>query len=450
MARELGDAQFGVYIFAFSVVTLVTALGDFGQDKVLTREVTRDRAQIGAYFLNTLGLKLALALPALAITVSLLVISSSDRQAQAVIGLLGLAVIVDLLTATVFATYQAFERLEYIPITLITERLLAAIVGIVALLLGANVVVIAAILLGAAIGAFLLALLLLFSRVVKPVLALDPSSWMRLLRASAPIGLAGIFAVVLFRADSVLLAVFKSKDVVGNYGAAYRLFEATLFISWAIGAAVFPSLARSTRESIPSVSVVFGRSLKLLLALTLPVAVSVAILARPIVGLVFGNGYPETAGALQLLAPAIALYPAAYLASYLLISQDIASRLTFTYAATAAFNVTANLVAIPLFSMRGAALVTSLSELLSTGLLLWFGRYSVERSEWTRALVGPVGASALTAVVFVAFRTNLFAALTVGAGMYLTALVVFEHSVYPQDATAFWNALRPRMSRTTR
>ena len=57
------------------------------------------------------------------------------------------------------------------------------------------------------------------------------------MRAAAPIGLAGLFGIVLFRIDMVMLAAFEPHEVVGRYGAAYRLFETTLFLSWAVGAA---------------------------------------------------------------------------------------------------------------------------------------------------------------------------------------------------------------------
>src|SRR5688500_17179774 len=65
MARRLGDSGFGVFAFGLSFVTLVTTLGDFGQDRILTREVARDRGALKDYLGNTLALKLSLAMPAL-------------------------------------------------------------------------------------------------------------------------------------------------------------------------------------------------------------------------------------------------------------------------------------------------------------------------------------------------------------------------------------------------
>ena len=50
MARELGEAAFGVFVFALAFVMLVTTLASFGQDGILTREVARDRGLIHRYF----------------------------------------------------------------------------------------------------------------------------------------------------------------------------------------------------------------------------------------------------------------------------------------------------------------------------------------------------------------------------------------------------------------
>ena len=80
------------------------------------------------------------------------------------------------------------------------------------------------------------------------------------MRAALAIGLAGVFAVVLFRIDTAMLAAFEPKDVVGDYGAAYRLLEATLFVAWSVGAAVYPVFSRLTATSDPPVGLVFERA----------------------------------------------------------------------------------------------------------------------------------------------------------------------------------------------
>lgn len=443
MARELGEAGFGLFSFALALVMLVTGASDFGQDEILTREVARRADALDGYLANTLGLKLALALPGLAIAAAIVATSGASGETLAVVALLGLAVVADLLTATCFAVYQAFERMAFIPVVLITQRFLTAVAGIAALLLGAGAVAVAAIFLLSGALAFALALVLLLRRVARPRLELRPRAWTTLMWAAAPIGLAGLFALVLFRIDMVMLAAFEPREVVGQYGAAYRLFETTLFLSWAVGAAVYPAFSRFSRQSDPPVGPVYERSMKLVVALTLPLAVGAAVLAGPLVRLVFGAEYADAGTALALLAPAIAFYPLAYIAGYLLVSQNRPIWLTATYALVAVENVALNFVLIPWLSLDGAALGTSISEVLAASILVAGAARAAGAFSWARVLAGPALASALAAVAMAWLAPDFLLAAVVSAAVYIAALVAFESTVYPQDARTVWASLRP-------
>ena len=443
MARQLGEAGFGLFSFALALVTLVTAASDFGQDKVLTREVARRPEALDGYLVNTLALKLALALPGLAVAAAIVATSGADGKTLAVVALLGLAVVADLLTATCFAVYQAFERMAFIPIVLITQRFLTAVAGIAALLSGAGEVTVAAIFMISGVLAFALALILLLRRVARPRLELRPQAWTALMRAAAPIGLAGLFGIVLFRIDMVMLAAFEPHEVVGRYGAAYRLFETTLFLSWAVGAAVYPAFSRLSRTSDPPVGGMYERSIKLVVALTLPLAAGAAVLAGPLIRVVFGAEYADAETALALLAPAIAFYPLAYIAGYLLVSQDRSTWLTATYAFVAVENIALNFLLIPWLSLDGAALGTSISEGLAAFVLVAGAARAAGAFSWARVVAGPALASALAGVTMALLAPDLLLAAAAGAVVYVAALVAFESVVYPQDARTVWTSLRP-------
>jgi O-antigen/teichoic acid export membrane protein len=440
MGRKLGDASFGVFTFAYSLVAIVTALADFGQDKVLTREVARERGLLDRYFLNTLVLKLGLALPALAVAVAALAAGGRSNETVATVALLGAAVLVDLLASTAYATFQAYERLEFIPVALITERFVTAAAGIVALLLGAGVVTIAAIFLGGALLTFVLAMRLLVRHVVRPVFRIERSRWWPLMLAAAPIGLAGIASVFLFRIDTVLLAAFKSDEVVGNYGAAYRLFESTLFLSWAVGAAAYPVYSQRTGHGLAGV---YERTLKLAVALTLPFAVGAAVLGDRVIEILYGDDFDTAGTALRLLSPAIVFYALAYLAGYVLVSQQRPLVLTAVYAAVAVENVLLNLVLIPTYSLNGAAIGTSISEGLVAIALVWGAWHCGGVADFGRVLAGPVLAGAAAAAVMWALHDQFALAVVGGALAYGLTLALFEGTVFPHDANALWSSLRP-------
>src|SRR6266511_2630860 len=276
MARELGDEGFGVFTLGLSVATLITVLGGFGQDGILTREVARDHGRVHGYFANTLALKALLVLPALAVTAAATFALGVDSTTRTVILVLGLGVAAELFMATCLAVFQAYERIGFLPVVMIFQRLATAVVGVGALLAGA-------------LAALALAVALVFRRVVRPRLEIDPARFWPLMWVALPVGIAGVFGTILFRADTAILAGFEPDAVVGNYGAAFRLFEATLFLSWSVGTALYPVLSRLGPESDPPAHLVFERGLKLALAATLPFGLSAALVGGSITTFLSGS-----------------------------------------------------------------------------------------------------------------------------------------------------------------
>jgi O-antigen/teichoic acid export membrane protein len=444
IARQLGPQGFGVFAFGLAFVMLVTTLANFGQDGILTREVARDRGLLSRYFANTLVLKLALALPALAVALAVAWSIGMSAETRWVIVFLGLAVVVESLTQTCFAAYQAFEHLSLMPVVVITQRVVTTIPAIVAMTAGAGVVAVAAIYAAGTLVSIVLALLLLYGRIAKPRFEIDVRRWWPLMRVAAPLGIAGVFITVLLRVDTAMLAFFESDAVVGNYSAAYRLFEATLVVGWSVTAAVYPVFSRLTRDSEPPLALVFERSLKLVLAPTLPLAVGAVVLGGSLVHLIYGPGFDEAPGALAWLAPAIVLYPLAQVSASLLIAQDRQGTVAVVYGLVALENVLANLVLIPAFSLDGAAAGASLSQLLITVpffVLAWRTAGSIEV---LRILAAPVLAAAVSAVAIVALRGSFGLAVVAGALLFVGSLVFFERRFYPGDAAAMLAILRRR------
>jgi O-antigen/teichoic acid export membrane protein len=443
MARELGASQFGIYTYALALVTIVTALGSFGQGTILTREVARDRSRIREYFGNTLALRALMSVPVVVVTVLLTAATGGDRTTVLVVALLGTALVVELQTLTCTATYQAFERLSLVPIVLIVQRLVTAVVGIVAVLRGGDVVAVAAIYLAGSVLASVLAFWLLARYVWRPRIEIDRSRWRSLLSAAVPVGVAATFATILFQAGATMLGWLEGDVAVGNYGAAHRLVQATFFIGWAVGAAVYPVLSRLDRETEPTVAFVYERAVKLALAVGLPLAVAAALLAESAVDLVYGDDFADAPGALLLLSPVIALYAVNHLSMMLLVSQGRQRRVAAIYAAVSTASVVGNAALIPVLSVDGAAVTLTLSELALALVFLVIARVKVGARTWRR-VPGPVVAAAAAAAAILVFRDQPAAALAVGGVVYLGVLAAFESLVFPEDARFFLDLARAR------
>lgn len=443
MARELGPGQFGVYTYALALVTIVTALGSFGQGTILVREVARDRSRLQEYFGNTLALRALMSAPVLVATILLIAAAGADRTTVLVVALLGTAVIVELQTHTCMATYQAFERLSLIPIVVIGQRLFTAVVGIAVIFRGGDVIAVAAIYLAGSALTSAIAFWLLARYVWSPRIEIDPSRWRSLLSAAVPVGLAATFATILFQSGATMLGWLESEAAVGNYGAADRLVQATFFISWAVVAAVYPVLSRLNQDTDPTAAFVYERGVKLALALGLPLAVSAALLADPAADLVYGDEFADASGALLLLSPVIALYAVNQLSMMLLVSQGRQLGVAAIYAVAAGACVAGNAALIPVLSVDGAAIALTISELVLALVFLVTARIATGARAWRHA-TGPIIAGAAAAAAILVFRDEPAAALAAGAIVYLGVLAAFETLVFPEDARFFWDLVRAR------
>lgn len=442
MARRLGDSGFGVYTFAFGYVAIFTSLARFGQDAVLVREVARDPAALRRYFANTMALKLVLALPVGLLALGALAAVGTDRTTFAVAAILMPAVLAEAMAATPLAVFQAYEQLRLVPVVVVSQRFLTAGVGIAVLLGGGGVIEVALVYLGGALFALALALLLQFRRVTRPELDVDRSRWGALLRAALPLGLAGALAVIMFRVDAVILAAFEPAEVVGDYGAAYRLLEATLFLGWAVGAAVYPVFARL--EATGDLRATLERSLALSLALVAPFAAGAAVAGEAAMEVVFGADFVDGATALRLLAPAILLFPVGYVTGLLLAARHRQRALVVIFAVLAAGNIALNVALIPQFSLDAAAFVTSLSEVALVAALLAVSARLLGGLGWARIGLAPLTAGAAAAAAMAPFRDDLLLAAAVGGSVYLVVLGIVERLAFPDDANAVWRALRAR------
>lgn len=443
IARRLGDHPFGDYALAFSVTSLAITFADWGHDRVLTREVARDQSRMEHYFADTLALRAVVGVVLIGGLVAAAPALGYEADLRPILALAGLATLVDLLTGTCFAVFQAFQRMGFLPIVLVSQRWITALLSIAVVLLGGSVVAVTAVYLGVAVVAFLASLVLIHRLVVPVDLRIDPGSWVGMVRRATPLGVAGLFGIVLFRIDMAMLGALAGDRAVADYAAAYRMLEVTLFLAYSIGSAAYPVFAQRTRTSDPPVAEVYGRSLKLALALTLPLAVGLGVLAGPLLNAVFGDGFHRADEALNIIAAAVALYPLSYLSSYLLLSQNHDRTMLLISGVVAIGNVIANAIMIPRYSLIAAAINTTVFEALSVVLTVAVARRICGPLPWIRIAAGPVVAAAAAAVPMALWSDSLAPAAITGAVVYLVMLFLIERLAWPDDL----GALRDLISR---
>jgi O-antigen/teichoic acid export membrane protein len=368
VARTLAPSDYGRFSFVVAMVSIGLLASDVGLQVAATRLIAADRPRAAEYYGSAFGVGEALAVANYVVLVVLALAGVLPDGVTAPLAIFGTV----LLFAAAFnppcSVLRGYERqdLVYASYSVASIVLLGAIVAAAAL--GASIGPICAIY----AASYALRLVVTLAALRAGVGAMRPKftrSAFKLLLLSAPataiaISMLGIYAHV----DVFLLGFLVPATDVGNYAAAYRLIDASTFLTaGALTAVTFPIFARIADTDGNAARDLYDRLARLLTAFLVPSALVLAALSGPVVRLVYG---PELEGAgrlLALLAPSIPLIAANYLTVFLAIAVGL-TRVAVVVTVVAAFvNVGVNLAAIPPIGVEGAALATYVTEAVIVG-----------------------------------------------------------------------------------
>lgn len=369
LARETGEPGLGAFVFAMAYLQVASLPVDLGYDRWLVRRLAEDRAAERELLGDVLALKFATALPVFALAIA--IVWGADAR-DAVIALApGMAF--ESLGRSVIAIFTVRERGGATAASLLVQRVASAGLGLAALASGHGVVTVAAAYSAGALLGLVAALALLGALPGRP----RPALWRAHARASAPFSVQEVFTTAMFRLDAVLLALLATQAIVGRYGAAYRMFDATLFVSIALAATYSPMF---TYLGAAEARAAFRRSLRAALALLVPVGLVFLVFAEPLCRLIFGDAFEASAPALRILAPSVPLLGVVTLSVAVYVARADPRPMVRVTGLAAVVNVVANLALIPPLEEEGAALAMLLTELVYCALAVHLAHHLLDRA----------------------------------------------------------------------
>jgi O-antigen/teichoic acid export membrane protein len=445
LARAVGEEGLGAFVLAFAILGIAVIPVALGADVYLLRQIARDRSSVDRLFFNILALKLALAAPVLAVTFLIANVAGYDATTRATIYVLAAGVLLDLMAKTLRSSFNAAERGELVAATLIGQRVVTAAVAVAVLVAGFGVVTVAAVYsAGAALG-LAFGLVLMKRNLGLPRLVIEPRRWRALVTETLPYGAQDIFGVLLFRLDAVMLSLLATEAAVGRYGAAYRLLESTLFVTWALNGAFAAMYVYLDRNTEPSVQAVFQRSVKAALTVLVPAAVVMGFLAEPICRLAFGDELANAAAPLRLLAPVVVMLSLVALTSSLVVSRRGPGPIARITGAMVVLNAALNVALIPPLADSGAALAMLITETIFVVVALRLAVDTVGGVDWAPMVAAPATGGLAMGAVFVLLYALPLAALALGLGVYAAVFWALERRVAPGDLRFVSGLLRRRL-----
>jgi len=424
LARTLGAANFGELTFSQAVVLYFTLIANLGLTTLGIREVARNKDRIGDYVGNILSLRLVLALFSFFLLLAFVSSIHKTTQVKYLITFFGLSLFSSALWLGWL--FQGVEKMGFIAFSRILD---SSFYGMLVFLLIKNsqqILVIPFLWVGGNCLATLFLIYIFLKRFGKPRLRFDFSFWKNMLRRALPMGAAFIMIQIYYNFDTVMLGFMKSDEIVGWYNAAYKII---LFI-WAFIPifvnAIFPLMSRYYKESKEKLQILISSATKLMSSIALPLGIGGTILARPIMSFLYGEEYIKGVIAFQILIWTVAIISirCSYEQSFLACDRE--KRYLLGVIIGAATNIILNLILIPYFDLKGAAIATVISEFVFS--LYMFSYFKiVSRVKMVKYLLKPFLAAAFMGFFVYYFRgLNLFFSLLMGIAVYLIAILLLK------------------------
>lgn len=371
--RFLGDVKFGELYFAITFVSLVGFPVELAFNQQLTRDVAEHPEQAEDYLWNTLLLKTLLWFGVFGIILVLVWALGYSIEQRTLVVVCGIDLFAGSVASTFGSLHYAFERALYPTIAKILEKGLTAAVGILLLRLGMSVQVMAVVILGGSVTNALWQAAWFF-RLHGISLGIRKEVFFKLLKGSIPFLAYGALGVIYYRIDTVMLSLMASTAAIGWYGAGYRLFDTLVFLpNIIVDSVMYPVFSKLSATSESALKIAIEKCLNVLLICVLPVAALFALAAPNIVGFLYHDvEFVHTIAVIQMLAPGLVFLYINTLLTTLIVTLKSEKRMPIMAAIALVFNLGLNFLLIPLYQQVGAALMTTLTELLLLIISLFF------------------------------------------------------------------------------
>ena len=425
--RNVGPSEWGEWVIAWALGNLAKAGLDFGVNTVLFKNVSRSTDDAERPLGVVLMLRLLLA-PVLVLgMVGFSIVANYNEHTRLVVALVGLSLAVAYVATPVVFGLQAFEKMHATAAgNVMSSVILTA--GAVALVkvFALGIIAICTVAVASQLAGLILQWFWLRRRVhLRPVF--DWQLLRRLLKDGLPYWATFGFFTLYALIDGVMLSLLGSIHENGWYGVAVQIVSTLGFLPYAVTTAVFPSLSRSFHTDRDQSAQLAGRSFRLLVTFSLPMAVGLAIVSHNIVTTVYGGWFSPAGEALTVLALTLPPVYIATLVNGFVIAADRQIQWTWLMAGMCVVNVSLNLFTIPYFHSHGGngALGASLA-LLATDFATGVGALFLLPSS-LRAGV----ASAVPAIARAALATVVMAAVVLPLrGLFLPIPILVGGAVF--------------------
>lgn len=354
---------YGQYSIVLTYISIIGATADLGLFTLVVREITGlEPAKAGRVVGAAILFRFLLLIVALLVLAGIFPFLPYELVVKQGILLGAVVAFLMLFSQSIAAIFQANYQAEKIVMAEVAGRLVMMGLTIYFLAQGLGLIpVIMANLIG---NVVLLGVSYLLSQATAPIkINFDWSFW----RASLPefwsIAVVTVLGLIHFRIDSLILSLYQPMTEVGIYGVAYRVLDIVLVVPAILAANLLPLLTGlGAKGKSEEMARLVARMTGNLWAGSITIGAAILALAPWVIVFITQADFVGAAVPLRLLVPAFVFLFLTSLFAQAVISMKEQKRLIGGYLLVIGLDVAINLILIPQYSYRGAAITTVASE----------------------------------------------------------------------------------------
>ena len=378
LARSLGTVKYGAYVGVIAIVSIFIPFASWGSEKLIIQNVSRDRRTFrhawGTGILRTLIFGSGF------ISLILTVYSFFPIEGISVMTVFFVA-----LANLIFLRLNDLVRDSFVGVGLLNYTARAIFIvslnrffAVLLLIAGSrnpSILTWTVLYCAATFMAAVISTRLLVKQVDYPLFVLSK------VREDLRLGFSfaiGISAQSIYNdLDKSMLAKLSTLDAAGIYGAAYHILNVAFTPILSVAMASFRNFFQKGTQGIKGSFELCKRLLPTSLGYSIAAIIALA-LCSPLIPLILGSEYANSAIAVVWLSPTIFFRTMHIFAADTLTGADLQSVRSSSQVIVAIANGGLNFWLIPLYSWRGAIVATMISEFLLM-TLLWGAVYAYSR-----------------------------------------------------------------------
>ena len=364
IARQIGPSEFGAFSSVFASYMLFGALVGLGLKDVVIDEIASGRTS-PCMVLNTASTIVFAASLILSVAFVVLInLIYPGYGTEFWVSFLLSAILLLKGFEVLLIGLEAHAELRSISLSQQISIIVGAIGKLTILLIGATVISFATVIILEFLALYAAAMV--FASQSGHVLSLRAFRFeyaIAILKRSWPLAISSLAAIGYFYVDQIIIAMLMDTQAVGIYAAASRISQQLYVLPTVLVAAYYARLTHVHAQSPTTFDEGFKALAIVLITLALILWGVMLLLSEPLLALVLGNQFDETAPILKLHALGLVFVSLNVISGRWYVMQGLQKLTLIRQLLTAVLNVVLNFLMIPLFGLAGAVYATLISLL---------------------------------------------------------------------------------------